>query len=208
MNDNSTTTITPRRSRRGLVAGAVGVAGIAVLATTAPVVAGNLVTSSDLAKGAVTTPKIAKKAVKAKKLADGAVKTPKIRDGAVTSAKLGDGAVTSSKLAAGSVGRAQLASDLQPLWAVVWGGPSILRGKGAVGVQFEGVNWAYRVTFDRDVSQCSYGVTMSQPNSASPEQVGMANVSSYNGDPKAVIVRTRDHDGVGDPKGFTVQVWC
>ena len=197
MNDNSTTT-TPRRSRRTIAAGVAGLAGIAVLATTAPVVAGDLVTSKDLARGAVTTPKIAKKAVKSKQLADGAVKTKDVRDDAITSAKLADGAVT----------RSHLAADLQPLWAVIWGGPSIVRGKGAVGVQFEGVNWAYRVTFDRDVSQCSYGVTLSQPNSASPEQVGMANVSSYNGDPKAVIVRTRDHDGVGDPKGFTVQVWC
>jgi hypothetical protein len=188
----------PRRTRGGLLLGATAVAGLAVIAATAPVVAGNLVTTSDLAKGAVTTPKIAKKAVKANKLAKGAVKTGKIKDGAVTS----------SKLAAGSVTRSHVAADLQPLWAVVWGGPSIVRGKGAVAVQHEGANWVFRVTFDRDVSQCSYTATPSQPDSNDPEQVGMVNVSSMIGNPSSVIVRTRDQDGVGDSKGFTLHVWC
>jgi hypothetical protein len=139
MNANSNhTNRPPRRARGGLIL-AAAVAGVAMVATTAPVVAGNLVTSKDLAKGAVTAPKIAKKAVKANKLANGAVKTKKIKDGAVTSPKLASGAVT----------RSHLAADLQPLWAVVWGGPSITRGNGAVAVAFEGVNSQYRVTFDR-----------------------------------------------------------
>lgn len=221
MTDNSTHTPSsrqPRRARRGLVIGSIALAGLAVVATTAPVVAGNLVDSGDLAKGAVTSAKIAKKAVKSKHLADGAVKTAKLKDGAVTSAKvgdgavtsgkLGDGAVTSSKLAAGSVSRSHLAADLQPLWAVVWGGPTILRGKGAVAVQHEGVDSQFRVTFDRDVSQCSYTATLGGPTSVSPEQIGMVNVSSFSADPKAVLVRTRDASGVAASRGFTVQVWC
>ncbi|GAB3255825.1 hypothetical protein [Nocardioides dilutus] len=199
MNDNvRTTTHPPRRARGRLLVAATAVAGLAVVATTAPVVAGNLVTSSDIAKGAVTAPKIAKKAVKANKIANGAVKTKKLKDGAVTS----------SKLAAGSVTRNHVAADLQPLWAVVWGGPSIVRGKGAVSVQHEGANWVFRVTFDRDVSQCSYTATPSQPDSGDPEQIGMVNVASMIGNPNSVIVRTRDHDGVADSKGFTIHVWC
>jgi hypothetical protein len=209
MNDNSTGTTRPLARTRGrLLLGAAAVAGLAMMATTAPVVAGNLVTSGDLAKGAVTTPKIGKKAVKSKKLADGAVKTAKIKDGAVTTPKLGDGAVTSSKVAAGSVTRNHLAADLQPLWAVVWGGPSIVRGKGAVSVAHEGIDSQFRVTFDRDISQCGYTATLSQPDSNDPEQIGMANVSSMIGDPKSVLVRTRDHAGVSASRGFTVHVWC
>ncbi|MBJ7356189.1 hypothetical protein [Nocardioides sp.] len=199
MNVNSTDpNRPPRRARRGLVLGASAVAGVAMLATTAPVVAANLVDSKDLAKGAVTSSKIAKNAVKTNKLAPGAVKTKKIKDGAVTS----------SKLAAGAVTRNHLAADLQPLWAVVWGGPSIVRGKGAVAVEHVGVDSQFRVTFDRDVSQCSYTATPSQPDSDDPQQIGMLNVSSAIGSANSVIVRTRDHDGVAQSLGFTIHVWC
>jgi hypothetical protein len=208
MNDTSSSiTCLPRRSRGPLLVGATAVAGLAVLAATAPVVAGDLVTSSDLAKGAVTTPKIAKKAVKAKSLADGAVKTAKLKDGAVTTHKLGDGSVTSSKIAAGSVTRAHLAADLQPLWAFVWGGPTINKGKGAVSVESLSAG-NYKLTFDRDVSACGYTATMAAPKSTDAEQIGVVSVSSFSSDPKAVNVRTRDLDGSPAAHGFTVQVWC
>jgi hypothetical protein len=186
--DTSTcTTRRPRRSR-GLIAGVAAVAGLAVIGATAPVVAGTLVHTDDLAKHAVTSDKIARNAVKGKALAAGAVKNRKIRDGAVTYAKL--------------------SADLQPLWAVVWGGPTINKGKGAVAGAYEGVNSQVRVTFDRDVSKCSYTATMSQPDSQDVEQNGFINVSSFTGDPKAVLVRTRDTAGAPAPRGFTVQVWC
>lgn len=200
MNTNSTSSPTTRPSRRGagrLVGGAAALAGLALLATTAPGVAGSLVTSSDLAKGSVTTPKIAKKAVTTKKLADNAVKTTKIRNGAVTT----------DKLAAGSVGRTQLAPDLQPLWAFVWGGPAINKGKGAVAVESLSAG-NYKLTFDRDVSACGYTATMAAPKSTDPEQIGVISVSSFSSDPKAVNVRTRDLDGSPAAHGFTVQVWC
>ena len=208
MNANSTSTARSSRRTRRMIGGAAAIAGLAVIASTAPVVAGSLITSSDLAKGAVTSPKIAKKAVKTKNLADGAVKTAKIKDAAVTTPKLGDGSVTSSKLGAGSVSRNHLAADLQPLWAFVWGGPTINKGKGAVSVAVEGVVGNYRVTFDRDISQCGYTATLAAPTSTDPEQVGFINVSRFSADPKAVIVRTRDTAGPLAARGFTVQVWC
>lgn len=218
MDSSTRTTPSPRRTRTPLVVAATAVAGLAVVATTAPVVAAGLVGKGDLAKGAVTSKAIAKKAVKAKHLADGAVKGTKLADGSVgaskladasvNGAKVADGSVAGADLAAGSVSRSHLASDLQPLWAVVWGGPSILRGRGAVDVAYEGVNSQTKVTFDRDVSQCSYTATMSQPNSLSPQQDGFLNVSTFSGDPKAVLVRTRDMDGALAPRGFTLHVWC
>lgn len=208
MKNNSTSTTRPSRRARGpLLVGATLVAGLAVVAATAPVVAGNLVDTKDLAKGAVTSPKIAKKAVKTKNLADGAVKTPKLADGAVTTPKLGDGSVSSSKLAAGSVTRSHLATDLQPLWAFVWGGPTINKGKGAVAVESLSAG-NYKLTFDRDISACGYSATMAAPKSTDPEQIGVISVSSFSSDPKAVNVRTRDLDGSPAAHGFTVQVWC
>lgn len=218
MDSSTRTTPSPRRTRTPLVVAATAVAGLAVVATTAPVVAAGLVGKGDLAKGAVTSKAIAKKAVKAKHLADGAVKGAKLADGSVSGAKLADGSVNGAKvadgsvsgadLAPGSVSRNHLASDLQPLWAVVWGGPSILRGRGAVEVAYEGVNSQTRVTFDRDVSQCSYTATLGQPNTQSPQQDGFVNVSAVGSDPRAVLVRTRDTDGSPAAKGFTIQVWC
>jgi hypothetical protein len=196
--DNDNTTGARRRTSARLLAGVAGGAVLALVATTAPVAAKDLVTTADLAKGAVTSAKIAKKTVKTRNLANGAVKT----------AKLQDGAVTSAKLAAGAVGRDHLAADLQPLWAVVWGGPTIVRGKGAVSVAFEGINSQYRVTFDRDVSKCSYTATPSSPLSTDLEQVNMLSVATFAGDPKAVLVRSRDHDGLPNSSGFTVQVMC
>ena len=91
---------------------------------------------------------------------------------------------------------------------MVWGGPAIPRGKGAVSVAFEGSPAQYRVTFDRDISQCSYTASMSSPKSNDVEQIGLVSVSSFAGDPKAVLVRTRDYDGTLPSHGFTVQVWC
>ena len=125
----------------------------------------------------------------------------------MTTPKLVDGSVSSSKLAAGSVTRSHLATDLQPLWAFVWGGPTINKGKGAVAVSSLSAG-NYKLTFDRDVSACGYTATMAAPKSTDPEQIGFINVQSFNGDPNSVIVRTRDSAGPLAARGFTVQVWC
>jgi hypothetical protein len=185
MNTHSTTTNGRPSLRRllGVVAALVAV----VMLAAAPSVAGKLINTKDIAKGAVTTPKIAKKAVKAKSLADGSVRSAKIAPGAVT--------------------RAHLASDLQPLWAFVWGGPSINKGKGATAVSSVS-DGNYKVTFDRDVSACAYTATLAAPTSVSPEQTGIISVSAFTADPAAVNVRTRALDGSPAARGFTVQVWC
>ncbi|MDP3892400.1 hypothetical protein [Nocardioides sp.] len=177
------------KNRRGLVAGAAGLLALVLVATTAPVAANHLVVrTSDLVKGAVTTPKIAKGAVKPGKIAKGAVRSGKIADGAVT--------------------RSKMSTDLQPLWAMVWGGPSISRGRGAVSVEESGANWILKLTFDRDVSACSYTATPSAPTAGNPEQVGMISLRPFTGEPSALLVTTRDHTGAPDPLGFTVHVLC
>ncbi|GAA1520696.1 hypothetical protein [Nocardioides humi] len=191
--------MTTQRSphRRLAVTGTVAALLVVVLAAT-PGSAKQTVHASDLAKGAVTSPKIAKKAVKSGKIAKGAVKPGKLSDGAVQTSKLAAGAVTPDKLA----------SSARPLWAVVWSGPAITRGYGAVSVATEGVSWQFRLVFDRDVSACSTTASMTAANAGNPEQIGMVSVAPFSGDPNAVLVVTRDHDGVGAARGFTVQVMC
>lgn len=187
----------PRRRR--IVLGAACVGAVLMALTMQPVAAKqDKVRTSDIAKKAVTAPKLAKQAVK----------TGKIREGAVTTAKIRDGAIAPGKIAPGAVGQAALADDLVPRWAVVWGGPTIVRGHGAVSVAYQGLNWQYRLRFDRDISGCSTTATLSGASAGDPEQTGMISVAPYAGDPNAVLVVTRDHDGVGDPRGFTVQILC
>ena len=101
-----------------------------------------------------------------------------------------------------------------PAWGYAYDHPTRQAAEREAQAQCErsarrrGVLCEVRVTFDRDVSKCSYTATMSQPDSGDIEQNGFINVSSVIGDPKAVLVRTRDTTGAPAPRGFTVQVWC
>lgn len=175
----TTSTTSPRRRSRGLAAAVAVVATTAMLTATSPVAAKVDVGTSDLANGAVTTPKLAKNAVTAKK----------IRSKAVT--------------------RAKLKPSLRPMWAVVWGGPTIDRGRGAVDVSTVGASsFSFQVEFNRRVANCAYTATLSTASAGGAEQIGMASVAPYSGDPKSVLVVTRDQDGVGAARGFTVRVDC
>lgn len=165
---------------RSLATAVALVATTALLTSTSPVAADQSdVGTSDIANGAVTTPKLAKNAVTAKKI------KPK------------------------SVTRGKLKPGLRPMWAVVWGGPSIERGRGVDAVSNVGAStFQYRVDFDRNVSACAYTATISTAPAGGAEQIGMVSVAPFEGDPTAVLVVTRDYEGVGAPRGFTVRVDC
>lgn len=102
-----------------------------------------------------------------------AVTKSKIKDGAVTSAKVKDGSLQakdfkSGQLVVGPRGPAgapgQQGAPGAPatkLWANVqnsFGTPTLVRGSGATGV-FAKDNGQIEVTFNRDVTQCSYQAT-------------------------------------------------
>lgn len=98
------------------------------------------------------------------------------------------------------------------LWAVVdydGSDPTIVRGSGAVGVNvsnFDGDDY-FEVTFNQDVSGCSYQATLGAPDDgASPEgTIGVARRDNASGD---VYVDTRDTDGVASLKPFHLAVFC
>ena len=92
----------------------------------------------------ITSSDIAKNAVRAKHIKAASVTEPKIAPGAVNAAKL-----------AGDVDNTQI------LWANVvnsFGTPTLIRGKGATAVA-SGGSGQVRVSFNRDVRQCSYQAT-------------------------------------------------
>lgn len=119
---------------------------------------------------------------------------------------LRDDAVTGPKLADASVGNANLATEVAerlPLWAVVNAGGGIVRQRGATNAQSFGTG-AYRVTFQRDVSQCSY--TASQNQIAA----GDAPVVADPANAQAVLVVTTNaaNPHVAANRSFSVQVLC
>jgi len=111
--------------------------------------------------------------------------TTQIRDGAVTKAKL----ETSVR-------------EGQPRWAVVAAGTGALtRGKGATAAAKLATVGLYTVTFDRDVSACSYQVTVAATDTATTG-VGQVSAWSTPSTPTSVTVRTALDDatpaGPGD----------
>ncbi|MGD9695607.1 MAG: hypothetical protein AB7V42_08110 [Thermoleophilia bacterium] len=128
-------------------------------------------------------------------------KTAQIQDGAITSAKL-DASVR----------------DGQPRWAVIEATTGkLVRGKGAVSAAKPADVGRYDITFDRDITACSYQVT---PGSGDKTETAVAQVSAWasSSDPKVVVVRTAVDGAQGTPEQgvptdsnavpFQVAVFC
>jgi hypothetical protein len=112
--------------------------------------------------------------------------TTQIRDGAVTAAKL----ETSVR-------------EGQPRWAVVAAGTGALtRGRGATAAAKLSTVGLYTVTFDRDVSACSYQVTVA-PGDTTTTPVGQLSAWATPNAPTSVTVRTaQDSTTVGPTQGI------
>ncbi len=159
--------------------------------------------TQDLGRGAVTTPK----------LGDGVVTTPKLGDGAVTTPKLGDGAVTNSKIAASAVtsgktdGSIQKSGDL--LFATVapaTAAATIVRGRGATSVTRIGTGF-YAVTFNRDITGCSWLATYGPPDNAGVGALWATVRGRPSGSELGVVLRN-DAGAQADGNGFHVAVLC
>lgn len=123
--------------------------------------------------------------------------TAAIHDGAVTSAKL-DTAVREG----------------QPRWAVVAATTgALVRGKGATTATKLAPVGFYGVTFDRDLSACSFQVTIA-PGDTAAVPVGQVSAWTNPTDPKTVTVRTASDDATtGVPEDtntlpFHIAVFC
>jgi hypothetical protein len=149
--------------------------------------------TANLADAAVTGPKIA----------NGAVGTNQIDTAAVTTGKIAGAAVTGAQLAPGSVGSANLTTELAnqlPMWALVNPAGGLVRQRGATNAQNLAAG-VYRVTFGRDVSQCSYTATQNA-------FFGMIGTVNDAGNVNAVLVATSNAAGAATNRAFTLHVLC
>jgi hypothetical protein len=130
--------------------------------------------------------------------------TSHLRDAAVIETKIADGAVSVAKL--GPTAQSRL-----PLFAVVVGDGSLQRGIGTVA-SARTAEGAYKVTFNRDISACSWNVTVGAFSTNIPA-AGTA-TASLDGDAARNSLDVRTYSlvagGIGDPanRPFHAQVLC
>jgi hypothetical protein len=181
----------------------VSTAKLANASVTTAKIADLAVSTAKLADNSVTTAKIADQAVTTAKIADLAVTTVKIANDAVTTAKIAPNAVTTAKIANGNVTNPKLQHPM--LSAVVNANGTLSRGVDVVA-STRIVEGAYQVTFNRDVTQCSY--TVSQGDATTGTSFGFSSAVRRNGVPTAVFVNTRTAANVADDRPFHLHVAC
>jgi hypothetical protein len=180
-----------------------------------------------LAKNAVSTNRLRAGAVSTEKIADGAVTTGKLGDSAVTTGKIADDAVTGDKVKESSLGevpKAALAANSDSLGgasaasfqqksdilfatiAPASAAAQVQRGRGAVAVTRIATGF-YSVTFDRDISGCTWLATYGQPNNAGVNAVWATVRGNSNPDELGVVLRNENGAQV-DGNGFHVEVLC
>lgn len=120
-----------------------------------------------------------------------------IADSAVTTAKLNDGAVTASKLA-----NPPLFATVAPANAT----PTIVRGSGATAVT-RVVAGSFSVTFNRDVSGCTWLATYGQPDNSFVDAKWATTRGRAAANEVGVVIRDFN-GGQVDGDGFHLQVLC
>jgi hypothetical protein len=165
--------------------------------------AANSVGTKQLKKNAVKTGKVGPEAIRAGKLAKDAVPTNRLRDKAVTTAKLGDEAVTSDKVNSSIQKTGDLLfATVAPAGATA----AVVRGRGATSVSRIATGF-YAVTFDRDITGCSWLATYGQPNNAGVNALWATVRGRTNANELGVVLR----DAAGaqaDGNGFHATVFC
>ena len=163
----------------------------------------NVVTAGKVAPGSILTGKLANFAVTGDKIANNAVTNSKVANDAVTTDKIANSAVTSDKVS----DSVQKSADL--LFATVApanAAAAIVRGRGAVSVS-RVVNGSFIVTFNRDITGCTWNATYGQPNNAFVDAL-WATVRGRAGNDQVGVV-LRDQNGAQvDGVGFHVAVFC
>ena len=91
--------------------------------------------------------------------------------------------------------------------AVVDNAGTLARGYRAVSATRTALG-RYQVTFERNVSACSYTASVGLPGSSGTELFGTVSVAPKSGKPKAVFVETFDTSGAPADRGFHLIVAC
>jgi hypothetical protein len=146
-----------------------------------------------LKRNAVKVGKIGPEAVRAGKLAKNAVPTNRIRDNAVTGAKVSGSIQKSDDLLFATVAPANAAAAL-------------VRGRGATAVTRIAAGF-YAVTFNRDITGCSWLATYGQATNAGVDALWATVRGRTNGNELGVVLRNAAGAQV-DGNGFHVAVLC
>lgn len=96
------------------------------------------------------------------------------------------------------------------LWAAVHGNGTLARGAGVSSSKHTGTG-LYQVTFDRDVTNCSYQVTVGSLTPVTYVEAGFASVSpgsDSNGTGGNVYVRTANVGGAWTDYDFFLAIYC
>ncbi|MBW8060477.1 MAG: hypothetical protein FVQ78_09180 [Solirubrobacterales bacterium] len=146
-----------------------------------------------LKKNAVKVGKLAPEAVRAGKLAKNAIATDRLRDNAVTSGKVSDSVQKSNDLLFATVAPATAAA-------------AIKRGRGAQNVTRIGTGY-YAVTFNRQITGCTWLATYGQPNNAGVNALWATVRGQTNTNQVGVVLRNAA-GAQADGNGFHLAVLC
>lgn len=175
---------TPRRRRIGF-ANVVAIVALFV-ALGGGAYAASSIGTSDIKNKAVTTQKLDGKAVTAGKLGRDAVKKNKLRDGAVTDSKL--------------------STDSKSRWAVVRANGTLDRGKGVLSSARVGLG-NYEVIFDRDVTQCSWVVSIGAGDTIGTAR-GFTQAALRVNNSSGVFIGTYNKNDASEARPFHMQLSC
>jgi hypothetical protein len=164
--------------------------GAAVAAVNLP---GNSVGTRQLKKNAVKTGKVSFEAIRAGKLSKDAVSTNRLRDEAVTGDKVSSSIQKSGDLLFATVAPANAAA-------------AIVRGRGALSVT-RVVNGSFIVTFNRDITGCTWLATYGQPNNGFVDARWATVRGRAGADQVGVVLRNQNGAQV-DGAGFHVAAFC
>lgn len=202
--------------------------GAALAATNLPK---NSVGSRQLQVKAVKTGKVAPEAIKAGKLAQNAVTTNRLRENSVTSGKIQNNAVTTSKILDNAVTGAKVdestlsqvpdsaklggnpASSFQTTSGLLFAtvapanaAATVVRGRGATGVTRIATGF-YAVSFERDITGCTWVATYGQPNNTGVNAV-WATTRGFTGNNEVGVVLYDKTGTQVDGNGFHLAVLC
>jgi hypothetical protein len=137
------------------------VAVVALISSlTGGALAAALIDTGDIQNGAVTKKKLHKNAVNSKKVKNKTLKAKDFADGQLAQGVQGIPGLKGDKGEKGDKG--DPGADATRLWASVNNDatPAILHGSGVTAVAVGGFTGQVKVSFDRDVSECSFQATV------------------------------------------------
>jgi hypothetical protein len=155
---------------------------------------------------AVTASKVNFNAISTSKVKNGSLASKDLRNNSVTTADVRNGTLRSEDFAAGQLPQGPKGDPGAPateLHGTVSAAGALTNGKGVTAVT-AGSDATYTVTFDQDVGKCSVIATVATIADADGGSVSGA----PSGSAQQVTFRTRDVDGVADPRPFSFAVFC